>query len=169
MLLKGMDIRPEIHTDIDAIYQLTQTAFAPMPYSDGDEGACINKLRADGDLTISLVAVEAQAIVGHVAFSPVTIAGVSDNWFGLGPVSAAPEKQKTGIGSALIKKGLAQIKSLGAKGCVLIGDPNYYCRFGFVGDGRLTYRDLPSEVVQWLSFTDEKPSGVLKYSPGLEV
>lgn len=169
MLSKGMDIRPEIHADIDAIYQLTQTAFAPMPYSDGDEGACINKLRADGDLTISLVAVEAEAIVGHVAFSPVTIAGVSDNWFGLGPVSVASEKQKTGIGSALIKKGLAQIKSLGAKGCVLIGDPNYYCRFGFVGDGRLTYRDLPSEVVQWLSFTDEKPSGVLKYSPGLEV
>lgn len=169
MLLKGMDIRPEIHTDIDAIYQLTQTAFAPMPYSDGDEGACINKLRADGDLTVSLVVVEAEAIVGHVAFSPVTIAGVSDNWFGLGPVSVAPKKQKTGIGSALIKKGLAQIKSLGAKGCVLIGDPNYYCRFGFVGDGRLTYRDLPSEVVQWLSFTDEKPSGVLKYSPGLEV
>ena len=95
MLLKGMDIRPEIHTDIDAIYQLTQTAFAPMPYSDGDEGACINKLRADGDLTVSLVAVEAEAIVGHVAFSPVTIAGVSDNWFGLGPVSVAPKKQKT--------------------------------------------------------------------------
>lgn len=164
-----MQIRPETSADSDAIYTLTQRAFAPMPYSDGNEGDCINKLRADGDLTVSLVAEIDGEIVGHIAFSPVTIAGVSDNWFGLGPVSAAPEKQKSGIGSALINRGLEVIKDLGAKGCVLIGDPNYYCRFGFVGDGGISYHDLPKEVVQWLSFSGEKPSGVLKYSPGLEI
>jgi putative acetyltransferase len=164
-----MKIRAETASDADAIYRLTQRAFEPMPYSDGNEGDCINKLRADGDLTISLVAEMEGDIVGHIAFSPVTIEGISDNWYGLGPVSAAPERQKSGIGSALIKRGLEMIKDLGAKGCVLIGDPNYYCRFDFVGDGRLTYRGLPSEVVQWLSFSGEKPSGVLKYSPGLEI
>ena len=164
-----MKIRPETPADLDAIYQLTQRAFAPMPFSDGNEGDCTNALRADGDLTISLVAEMDGELIGHIAFSPVTIAGDSDHWYGLGPVSAAPEKQKSGIGSALINRGLEMIKDLGAKGCVLIGDPNYYCRFGFVGDGRLTYKDLPKEVVQWLSFSGEKPSGVLRYSPGLEL
>lgn len=164
-----MLIRPEIDADIDAIYDLTQRAFAPMPFSDGKEGDCINKLRSDGDLTISLVAIEGDTIIGHIAFSPITIGGVSDDWYGLGPVAAEPERQKTGIGGALIKQGLETIKGLGANGCALIGDPNYYCRFGFVGDGRLTYHDLPSDVVQWLSFTEAKPQGVLKYSPGLEI
>ncbi len=164
-----MIIRPETAVDLDAIYTLTQRAFAPMPFSGGNEGECINKLRSDGDLTVSLVACEGDEIIGHVAFSPVEIGGTFDHWYGLGPVSAAPERQRSGIGSALINQGLELIKGLGAKGCVLIGDPKYYCRFGFVADGRLSYHDLPSEVVQWLSFSGIKPNGVLKYSPGLEV
>lgn len=164
-----MRIRLETDADIEAIYDLSQRAFAPMPFSDGKEGDCINKLRSDGDLTISLVAEKADIIIGHIAFSPITIGGVSDNWYGLGPVSAEPDRQKSGIGSALINQGLEMIKNLGAKGCALIGDPNYYCRFGFIGDGCLTYHDLPKEIVQWLSFTDAKPQGVLRYSPGLEI
>lgn len=163
-----MQIRPETDADIEAIYDLTLRAFAPMPFSDGDEGDCINKLRRDGHLTISLVAVEGETIIGHIAFSPISIAGVSDDWYGLGPVSAEPGRQKSGIGSALINYGLELIRGLGAKGCALIGDPNYYHRFGFIGDGRLTYHDLPKEVVQWLSFTDAKPQGVLRFSTGLE-
>ena len=163
-----MDIRIEKKGDEARIYEVTAAAFAPMPYSDGTEPDCVNKLRADGDLTVSLVAEIDDRIMGHIAFSPVFFDGVSNHWYGLGPVSVWPDLQKQGVGKALIKTGLGEIKTLGAKGCVLIGDPGYYQRFGFIADGRITYRDLESKYVQWLAFGDEKPTGNLVYSPGLE-
>lgn len=163
-----INIRPETPADIDAIYALTKAAFDPMPYSDGNEAECVDKLRADGDLHISLVAVEIDKIVGHIAFSPVTISETEGVWYGLGPVSAEPSRQKSGIGSALIKTGLQLLKERDVAGCVLIGNPDYYHRFGFVGDGRITYRDLETKYVQWISFNGSEPSGVVMYSPGLE-
>lgn len=163
-----MIIRPERPGDIDTIHALTEAAFKPMPFSDGTEPDCIRKLRQDGDLTVSLIAEQNDKVVGHVAFSPVQIDGKSAGWFGLGPVSVWPHLQKQGIGGALIKHGLARIQQLGAPGCVLIGDPNYYVRFGFIGDGSLTYRDLAPEYVQWKAFAIEKPSGELTFSAGLE-
>lgn len=139
-----------------------------MPFSEGDEADAVDKLRRDGDLTLSLVAEDKGAVVGHIAFSPVTAGEGSFDWYGLGPVSVWPERQKGGVGTALITTGLTALQELSAQGCVLIGDPVYYFRFGFVGDGRLSYRDLRKEYVQWLAFGDAKPSGVLKFSPGLE-
>lgn len=163
-----MEIRPEVSSDHDTIGRLTTTAFAPMPFSEGNEAECINRLRADGDLTLSLVALDAGEIVGHVAFSPAYLNGIFDGWYGLGPISVWPEHQKHGIGKALIKAGLRRLRDNAAKGCILTGDPNYYSRFGFVGDGRISYRDLPEAVVQWLAFGRAKPYGVLTFSPGLE-
>ncbi len=163
-----MDIRPERPPDHDMIYALTKTAFAPMPYSNGEEAECVNKLRADNDLSLSLVADDGGDIVGHIAFSPVTLSTPLEGWFGLGPVSVKPGRQRSGIGGILINTGLDILRQRGAGGCALIGDPNYYKRFGFIGDGRLTYRNLPDGVVQWLSFSDVKPRGVLTFSPGLE-
>ncbi len=163
-----MILRTERPSDIEAIYQLTKAAFAPMAYSDGTEQDCINALRDDGDLTLSLVAEIDDKIVGHVAFSPVTLNGTPDGWFGLGPISVATTHQKSGIGSALINHGLDWLKSQNAKGCVLIGDPNYYARFGFVSNGDLTYHDLPTEYVQWLGFDGHIASGKLIFSRGLE-
>lgn len=163
-----MEIRTEIPSDYDTIARLTTTAFAPMPYSDGEEAQYIDRLRADGDLTLSLVAEEAGRIIGHVAFSPAYLNGVFDGWYGLGPVSVWPDLQSRGTGKALIEAGLRRLRDDGAKGCILTGDPNYYARFGFVGDGRITYRGLPKDVVQWLAFGDARPHGVLTFSPGLE-
>ncbi|MEO0714785.1 MAG: N-acetyltransferase [Pseudomonadota bacterium] len=163
-----MRIRLETHADHAAIYAITQAAFAPMPFSDGNEADCVDRLRADGDLTLSLVAEEGADIVGHVAFSPVFLNDRPGGWYGLGPISVAPHRQKQGIGGALIADGLGRLSEIGAKGCVLIGDPAYYGRFGFVGDGRLTYRDLPVDVVQWRALGSDVPSGVLRYSSGLE-
>ncbi len=139
-----------------------------MPFSEGNEAECIEKLRSDGDLTLSLVAISDAEPVGHVAFSPVFFDDCFAGWYGLGPVSVWPQSQRTGIGSALINEGIARLKQMSASGCVLIGDPAYYSRFGFVGDGRLSYRNLPPRIVQWLAFDGTKPSGVLRYSPGLE-
>ena len=163
-----MKIRPEVAGDHEDIYALTKTAFEPMVFSDGTEAERVNTLRADNDLHLSLVAEDDGKIVGHIAFSPVFLSDPSIGWFGLGPVSVWPDRQKSGIGSRLINEGLGILQKRNASGCVLIGDPNYYSRFGFVADGRISYRDLPTEVVQWLAFSDAKPGGVVKFSPGLE-
>ena len=163
-----MHIRLETPADHAAIHALTQAAFAPMSYSDGTEADRIDRLRADGDLTLSLVAEMAAGVVGHVAFSPVFMDGQSDGWFGLGPVAVSPERQRQGIGSALIRAGLDRLQASGARGCVLIGSPAYYRRFGFAADGRVSYRAIPTRNVMWLAFGDHRPAGELKFSPGLE-
>lgn len=163
-----MIIRPETPGDIKAIRALTIAAFDPTPYSSGTEAPIIEALRKDGDLTLSLVGLQDGEIAAHITFSPVTIGGEQGGWFGLGPVSVAPALQRRGYGSQIIHEGLSRIQSLGAKGCALIGNPDYYARFGFMSDGHLTYGAAPPEIVQWLSFEGRKPKGELKYSPGFE-
>jgi len=163
-----MNIRPELPDDIPKIRDLTIRAFARMPFSNGSEAPIIEKLRRDGDLTLSLVAEIDNDLVGHIAFSPVTIGNMAAQWFGLGPVSAEPARQKQGIGSALINAGLAHIKEIGARGCALIGDPAYYQRFGFKSTGDVTYGDVPAPYVQWLSFSDEDPAGAIQYAPAFD-
>jgi len=158
-----MVIRPETTKDIEAIFSLTTEAFKSMPISDGSEPQIINDLRSDGDLVLSLVAIDQTITVGHVAFSPVTINDVDDKWFGLGPISVLPQLQRTGIGTQLINEGFRRLKEQGANGIALVGDPDYYGRFGFVGDGKLTYGDLPTRLVQWFSIRGNVPRGELNY------
>lgn len=158
-----LTIRPEKPGDEQAIGALTTIAFDPMPFSDGTEAQIIDDLRRDGDLTISLVALEGSDILGHVAFSPVTIPGQSGRWFGLGPISVHPEAQRKGVGSKLIKEGIALLKAQAATGCVLIGEPGYYRRFGFRSDGRIHYPGVADDYVQWLSFGAGNPEGTLAY------
>ncbi|MFN8662328.1 MAG: N-acetyltransferase [Thermomicrobiales bacterium] len=164
-----MIIRPESPADATAIHALTAAAFAGKPYSDGTEPYVIDALRADGALAISLVAEEQGEIVGHVAFSLVSIADEPGTWYGLGPVSVAPSRQRQGIGTALIETGLAQVRDLGADGCVLLGDPAYYGRFGFVSDSALRYRDVDPRYVQWLSFTGDTPAGEVAFHLAFDV
>lgn len=163
-----MLIRPEQIGDDQAIHDLTTKAFEGVPHSSGNEARIVQVLRTDGDLTLSLVAVLDQKLVGHIAFSPVTIDGRFSGWYGLGPVSVQPELQRTGIGSALIKDGLAKLETIGAVGCALIGDPNYYSRFGFVSDGLLSYKDVPNSYVQWLAFGTAKATGSLSFCPAFD-
>ena len=126
-----MKIRSETPQDINAIEQITIAAFDGKWYSDQTEYLVIKRLREAGAMFLSLVAEMDGEVVGHVAFSVVTINGKNVDWFGLGPVAVSPELQKQGIGSKLIREGLLLIKEKGAKGCVLEGDPEYYQRFGF--------------------------------------
>jgi putative acetyltransferase len=161
-----MIIRPEIAEDAPAIRAVTAAAFKGAPYSSGTEAAIVDALRDAGALTLSLVAEEQGRIVGHVAFSPVTINGKAGGWFGLGPVSVEPAEQRRGIGQALIRDGLERLKSAGAEGCVLLGDPAYYGRFGFISDLRLRYGDVPPEYFQRLSFTGIEPEGEVAYHVG---
>jgi putative acetyltransferase len=160
-----MLIRFETPADADAIHALTYAAFEPMPFSDNTEARIIRDLRAAGDLTISLVAEEGGEIIGHVAFSPVAIDGIHRGWFGLGPISVKPERQRQGIGKALILKGLDLLRERGASGCALIGNPDIYGRVGFESDGNLRYGDLDTRFVQRIVFKGPPPSGMLTFAP----
>ncbi|RYE50602.1 MAG: N-acetyltransferase [Hyphomicrobiales bacterium] len=145
-----MKIRNEEASDAEAIGLLTSEAFMNAAHSDGNEAQVVADLRRAGALTISLVATnEASGLIGHIAFSPVQIDQVSGGWFALGPVSIRPASQRAGIGRALILEGLHRLKILGADGCVLLGDPAYYQRFGFAVGKELTYYRRPNPYLQW--------------------
>jgi putative acetyltransferase len=126
-----LEIREEQAADRPTIHAVTEAAFRHMPYADGDEQDVIERLRAALALTLSLVAVENSKVIGQVTFSPATITEGTGPWFALGPASVAPSRQGCGVGSALIAEGLARITALGALGCILTGNPDYYSRFGF--------------------------------------
>lgn len=158
-----MMIRQEQEQDHDAVKQVTDGAFALMEHSNQTEPAIISALRDAGALTISLVATDGDEIIGHVAFSPVTIDGEDHGWFGLGPVSVRPDLQGRGIGGALIRQGLHELRAQGAAGCVVLGDPGYYRRFGFENDPDLRYPGAPPEYFMRLTFGSSDPAGHVEY------
>lgn len=127
----SVEIRREKSGDEAEIYKITADAFHGRPYAGGDEQDLLNRLRELGQLSLSLVAVDGEQLVGQVSFSPVTLSDGSGPWFGLGPVSVLPKCQSRGIGGQLIRSGLGEISARGALGCVLTGNPAYYQRFGF--------------------------------------
>ncbi len=112
---------------------------------------------------------EDRRLLGHVAFSPVLIGGEEKGWYGLGPVSVLPDRQGEGIGSILIREGLAILRQEGAKGCVLLGDPGYYGRFGFRADQRLKLPGVPAEYFQCLAFGPDTPEGDVAYDMAFNV
>ena len=158
-----MEIRPEHPGDFDAIRAVTTAAFQSAEHSSGTEGAIIDALRDAGALDLSLVALVDDELVGHVAFSPIAINGEDRGWAGLGPVSVLPDWQKQGIGDALIRTGLERLKADGARGCVVLGSPGYYRRFGFEHDVRLQLDGVPPEFFLQLTFAGETPAGTVAY------
>jgi putative acetyltransferase len=161
-----MIIRNETASDIKAIAEVTIAAFMTLPISNHTEQFIINSLRAADALTISLVAEIDGRVVGHIAFSPVTISDGSTGWYGLGPVSVLPEYQKQGIGKSLINKGLSMLKESDGQGCTLVGDPNYYKRFGFRNIPGLVHEGIPQEVFLALPFTEKVPQGIVVFHEG---
>jgi putative acetyltransferase len=159
-------IRNEIESDIKAISEITKAAFESLPISNHTEQFIINALRNANALIISLVAVAGKKVVGHIAFSPVTISDGSLGWYGLGPISVLPELQRQGIGKSLIHEGLSSLKSLGANGCVLVGDPGYYKRFGFRSPPDLVIDGVPQENVLALPFEESKACGTVVFHDG---
>lgn len=162
-------IRKERPEDAGAIARVVEAAFHNHPYSNQTEHILVERLRAAGALAVSLVAVLDSAVVGHIAFSPVTIDGKPCRWFGLAPVSVQPGHQGEGIGAMLIRAGLAELERLGCDGCVLLGEPEYYGRFGFkVRDG-LTLPGVPPEYFLALPFRAEQATGVVAYHDAFEI
>ncbi len=156
-------IREEAAADGDAIAEVTVAAFETLAISHHTEQFIIEALRAAKALKLSLVAEANGRVVGHIAFSPVTISDGSANWYGLGPVSVLPDYQRQGIGSALILEGLSRLKSFGARGCCLVGHPDYYRRFGFQNIRGLVHPGVPEEVFFALVFDGRIPQGLVEF------
>ncbi|KPJ58908.1 MAG: GCN5 family acetyltransferase [Latescibacteria bacterium DG_63] len=161
-------VRSETNEDIGAIAEVTIAAFRTLEISNHTEQFIIEALRAAQALTVSLVAEVRGRVVGHIAFSPVTISDGTQDWYGLGPVSVLPEYQRQGIGKALIHEGLSRLKSMHARGCCLVGHPEYYKKFGFDNVPELDHEGVPPEVFLALSFDGNIPRGTVTFHEGFK-
>jgi putative acetyltransferase len=163
-----MIIRNETELDIETISEVTVAAFKKLQISNKTEQFIIHALRKAGVLTISLVAEIEKKVVGHIAFSPITISDGSKNWYGLGHISVLPDYQKQGIGKLLVNEGLSLFKEQGAKGCALVGDPAYYQHFGFRNNPKLIHEGIPQEVFLVLPFDDTVSQGTVEFHKGFQ-
>lgn len=152
--------------DADAIARVTVAAFRTLEISSQTEQCIIEALRAANALSLSLVAVSDGRVVGHVAFSPVTISDGSANWHGLGPLSVAPECQRQGIGTALVLEGLARLQHRGAAGCCLVGHPRFYKRLGFRNIRGFHHPGVPEDVFLAMAFDGRLPQGTVEFHEG---
>lgn len=158
-----MRIRKEGSSDIAAIEVATIAAFQNAAHTNHAEQFIVRALRNSGQLTVSLVAEDNDSIIGHVAVSPVAISNTAERWYGLGPISVTPEHQGQGIGAQLMEHALAELRALGAAGCVVLGEPGYYSRFGFNAEPSLVLPGVPAEYFQAISFDGPLPLGTVSY------
>ncbi len=157
-----LEIRRERDGDTAGIRAVLRTAFG-----GDDEANLVDALRASGNLTVSLVAVEGNRIVGHIAFSPVTIDSVPGG-LGLAPLAVLPEYQRMGIGSALVRRGLEALHD--ADYVVVLGHPEYYAKFGFrrasdLGIGNEYGADEAFQLLELRIGSLPANSGMARYGP----
>jgi len=161
-------IRSETDADVNAITEVTVAAFKTLEISNHTEQFIIEALRVAKALTVSLVAEVDGRVIGHIAFSPVTISDGTRNWYGLGPVSVLPAYQRQSIGKALIREGLSRLKDMNAQGCCLVGHPDYYRKFGFKNMSGLVHEGVPQEVFFALSLKGYTPQGTVTFHEGFK-
>lgn len=161
-------VRQEEAGDSEAIREVTERAFREVAFSSHTEHDIVDALRQAGALALSLVEERNGEVVAHVAFSPVTVSDGTQHWFGLGPVSVLPDWQGQGIGQGLVREGLARLRAGGAAGCVVLGEPAYYQRFGFRQQPGLVLEGVPPEYFMALPFADRIPCGTVAYHAAFE-
>lgn len=161
-------IRSETDADVRAITEVTVAAFKTLEVGNHTEQFIIEALRTAKALTVSLVAEVDGRVIGHIAFSPVAVSDGTRNWYGLGPVSVLPAYQRQGIGKALIREGLSRLKDLKARGCCLVGHPDYYRKFGFANMPGLVHEGVPQDIFFALSFDGRTPQGTVAFHEGFQ-
>lgn len=164
-----MLIRPESAGDVAAIRGANVAAFRAHPFSQQTEHLIVEALRAADGLEISLVAEVDGRVVGHIAFSRAAVGETSARWYLPGPVAVLPDYQGQGIGGALVDAGLGELRSRGALGCALVGDPGFYERFGFSHHSGITCHGVPDEYVLCTAFASEVPTGEVVHHPAFSV
>ncbi len=132
-----LEVRPAEGTDRDAIRRIHRSAF-PTPA----EAELVERLAKDGDLILSLVAWQGGEAIGHAAFSRMTVEadGRARRALGLGPVGVCAGYQGSGAGSALVRAGLGIARATGEEMVFVLGEPEYYRRFGFAADQAKPFR-----------------------------
>ncbi len=160
-----MRIRDERASDRTAVQALVTAAFGSP-----DEAALVELLRAHAQPLVSLVAEDEDLVVGHIVFSPVRLSGHPEvRLMGLGPMAVSPDRQRRGVGSALVRHGLERCAGLGVGAVVLLGHPEYYARFGFLSASSFGIgyeRDAPEEAFMLLEIAAgylADKSGTIEY------
>jgi putative acetyltransferase len=161
-------LRPENAADKQGIYEVHAASFPTAL-----EARLVDALREAQRLTVSLVAIDDGRVVGHVAFSPVTVAGRARG-AGLGPVAVQPAFRRRGIADRLIRDGLRRSQELGYDFAVVLGEPHYYARFGFVPAGSYGLRDEfgggdAFQVLELRPGGVPRDAGVVRYAPEFDV
>jgi putative acetyltransferase len=158
-----MIIRDEKPADFAAVRELVAAAFKRP-----DEAVLVDRLHANGECVISLVAVDGGEIVGHILFSRMA---APFRALGLGPVSVKPIRQRAGIGSRLVRTGLDQAREGGWQGVFVLGEPKYYIRFGFdpvLASGFMSRYSGPHLMALSLGVGLPATVGVIEYPPAFD-
>jgi putative acetyltransferase len=162
-----MRVRPETKDDETAVRAVNEAAFETSVEAD-----LIEVLRRVSPDVISLVAELDGSVVGHILFSRVTLADHAQlKLLGLGPMAVSPRQQRKGVGSALVREGLACCKQLAVQAVVVLGHPAYYPRFGFVPASRYAIGseyDVPEDVFMIVELEQgalDGVSGLIRYDP----
>ena len=160
-----VEIREEVPEDQAAVHALNRAAFG------GDaEAKIVDKLRASCSAYLSLVAVEGDTVVGHILFTPVHVEGHGVAGMGLAPMAVSPSRQREGIGSQLVRHGLADLQQSGCPFVIVLGHPEYYPRFGFESASKhrllSQWEGVPDEAFMVLVFDNDalpKAGGIARY------
>jgi putative acetyltransferase len=157
-------VRKESPADAQAIHALHSAAFPTAA-----EAVLVDALRAAGQLSISLVAIEREQVIGHVGLSPVTVDGVRLG-LGLAPVAVRLDCRQRGVAARLIREALELCRTAHAGLVVVLGDPRYYGRFGFAPGRRLALRDEYEggdafQAIELVQATVPAEGGLVRYAP----
>lgn len=162
-------VRAEAPGDAPAIRAIHVAAFRDLAVSRQTEHLIVDALRDAGALAVSLVAEVDGVVAGHIAFSEAIVGDAERGWFLLGPIGVLPARQGCGVGSVLVREGLDALRAEGALGCVLVGEPGYYGRFGFTPHEGLGYEGVPDEYVLGLMLSDVAPRGLIHAHQAFDV
>lgn len=165
-----IEIRPELPEDHDRVFAINAAAFP----TDA-EAELVEAVRRDADPLISLVATVGGSIAGHILFSPVTVEGEDvRRAMGLGPMAVAPEHQRQGVGSRLVRAGLDACRAISEHVVVVLGHAEYYPRFGFEPAPARGLRYLSEDFDPHFFVAELEPgaldgwSGQVRYHPEFE-
>lgn len=165
-MIRGLVIREAREGDAEAIRELLDAAFATA-----DESRLVEKLRADGDRVLELVALQEGELVGEIFFSRLQVVGEEGHFdaLALGPLAVAPKYQRTGIGRALMEHAHPVLAARGERLSVVLGEPAYYGRFGYSHERAAGFESkYQSAYLQALVWGEAPVSGRLRYPAAFE-
>ena len=153
--------RPEKPQDVPSVRVINERAF-----EQSIEAEIVDKLRMSCPEALSLVAVDDSRVVGHIFFTPATVGSENGTIEGMGlaPMAVLPERQRQGIGSALVEHGLKILRERSCPFIIVVGHPEYYPRFGFEPASKYglkcQWEGVPDEAFMVLVFDEQALKGI---------